>query len=53
MGMPKSGNPWKKFSTKYYIIPILEQVQEQEDLIMFHGKKDKKRNNKKKNYKII
>lgn len=52
--MPKSGNPWKKLSTKYeIIIIILDQVQEIKDFIKFHGKKSKNKDNKRKNYKSI
>lgn len=52
--MPKSGNPWKKLSTKYdRILMKLDLVQEIKNFIKFHGKKSKKKDNKKKNYKNI
>ena len=52
--MPKSGNPWKKLSTKYEnIMIILDQVQETKNFIKFHGKKSRKKDNKRKNCRNI
>ena len=52
--MPKSGNPWKKLSTKYENIMInLDQVQETKNLLKFRGKKNRNKDNKRKNYKNI